>query len=113
MKKCFYKLKSQHSNACLFWNGLVYLAYIIGMIINYEVTFDITCFMSVFILIVWFWDADELWDDKKGSTNNIWLWLMPIVWFVMLICLTIYSLIKFEEVALKRFNTWLNSKRSN
>ena len=110
MKKWFFKLKRKHSNACLFWNGLVYLAYIIGMFINYEVTFGITCFLSIFIMIAWFWDADQFWDDETGSTEHLWIYLMPIVWFAIFIVLTALATIKLNDITLKRFNNWLNSK---
>ena len=101
-KKALKALQKDYSNAEIFWNVIVYLAYIIILFIDVEAAFIISGFGSLLML--------GLCLDKK---EHFELWY-PLTWlfYILLIIMGIISLCMWlYERTLRKFNNWLNKEK--
>jgi hypothetical protein len=112
MEKILTKIKywmSWHSNSELFWNGLVYLAFIITLCISPQLAFEISGLGSFLVLMYFFVCMDDMEDTK----TPLWMPLTIafwVLWGLVYVGLGIWWVIKNTII---RFNKWLDSPNKN
>jgi hypothetical protein len=104
-KKRWNKLSSKHTNACLFWNGVIYIAFIATLCYSVEAAMCLSGIGSLFLLVIWIDDNEAVLD------NSLWMFLTWLFWFGCLLALIVLAGVRGYEKTIGNFNDWLNSKR--
>ena len=94
-------------NSVKFWNGLVLLGLVISGVIGIDLLLVELAIMSVFVCVMWF---DSIGEEGKYE-KHLWVWLTPLVWGLVILCLTIYGCIKLYENTISKFNNWLDKQK--
>lgn len=98
----------KHSNACLFWNGLVFLFFFVLLCIDWYIAVCLFFGLgSLFTLALWFDGNDE------DCNNNLWIVLTGTFWAAIGLMLLIGAVYLLISCTIIPFNDWLNSKRKN
>ena len=94
IKKIFNSLKEKHSNAVLFWNGLLYGIVITLSCIDWHLGLALSVLGSV--IIVGFCFEDDV------PNHHLWIPMTIIFWIFVIVFGITNSIVKF--------NKWLNKK---
>lgn len=96
------------SRAAYFWNGLIYLTFIVLAFIDIEYCGFICFFASIFSFTCFF-------DDEFDKNPNCHYWppLGIPFWFMILFGIMIGIIFLINDKLIKPFNNWLNKTKSN
>ena len=92
-------------NSVKFWNGLILLILIGSGIYSLEALGVLMVFGSLLTIALL---------AEGGNTNqNIWIFFMPISWFILLFGLVIATSLYINNNVIVPFNKWLNKNTKN
>jgi len=97
------------SRATIFWNSVIYIVFIIGLFINYEVTLSLVTGLCSLLTLGLILDADE---HDKSPITNYWVALTGLFWLAIFGGLIFFGLYKLYMATIDRFNNWLNTPKS-
>ena len=96
------KLQENHSNSEIFWNGLLYIAYIILAFINIEIALCLSGIGSIIML-------GALCDDAEKF--KLWFPLTLVFYFCSIVAFVGIILFAIHTQTTEKFNNWLNKTK--
>jgi hypothetical protein len=87
----------------IFWNALIFLAFIVLPFINLEIFLGFLTLIMTFSIVV---GMSLILDEQdENSFIHFWLILSPFVWAIVLSAILVYLLSKMVS----KFNKWLDN----
>ena len=90
-------------NSVLFWNGLVFLGFIVAFFVNIEVFVTVQGLASIFALAIVF--------DGDADKNQIWILGTAFFWLALSFVAVLGLGSWIGSLTVERFNNWLDKKR--